>query len=245
MSISRLEQIFRTRDYLDNPLPNRPSFHQLLRQEISTEMDIVNEINNSGKPWGLSETQLIYTPGQDEYTINVTNFGKVMYVERLQGDQYIRYLNVPFSDVDDLDYGTVWQNWGNAYGTIPWITETPEKMSFFRTGVLNSEIKVRIQPQPLTSWTYVIHYMPGYIGNTDPLASAIQIPEHAEMARLRNALSLLAITEWSDNAEADDKKRARLKESFIYQLAPKEANYSRYLKSIAIPKPVFIDDWNG
>lgn len=245
MSVSRVEQIFKTRDLLDNPLPNRPSFHQLLRQQISTEMDIVNATNNSGKPWALAETQLNYIVGQDEYTINVTNFGKVMYVERLQGDAYIRYLNVPFSDVDDLDYGTVWQNWGSGFGQVPWMSETPERMSFFRVGTLNSQIKVRIQPQPQESWTYIIHYMPGYIGTDDALSSAVQMPEHAELARLRNAMALLPITEWSSDAVANREKRKDLAAGFMYQLNIKEPLFERYIKSINIPKPVFVEDWNS
>lgn len=244
MSVSRIEQIFRTRDLLDNPLPNRPSFHQLMRQEISTEMDIVNATNNSAKPWALSTYQLNYIAGQDTYTINAEDFGKVLYVERIQGDPYIRWVNVPFSDVDDLDYGTVWQYYMGSYGTLPWVTETPERMSFYRSGVLNSNYMVRIQPQPMTSWTYNIHYLSGYIGVSDPLSSAVQMPEHAELVRLRNAMALLPYTEWSDDKAENLAKRKELMMGFDYQLQIKEPLFSRYIKSIAIPKPVYLSDWN-
>ena len=245
MSVSRVEQIFRTRDLLDNPLPNRPSFHQLLRQEISTEMDILNKTSNSSRPWALSVYQLNYIPNQDTYAINVNDFGKVMYVERVQGDPWIRYVNVPFSDVHDLDYGTVWQYGSESFGVTPWITETPERMSFYRDGVLNSQCMVRIQPEPQTSWTYLIHYMPGILSNDDPLASAVQLPEHATLAQLRNAASLLPYTSWSDNKDEDDKQRQRIGTGLQYQLSIKEPLFDEYVKSIAIPKPVFLEEWNS
>lgn len=230
---------------MDNPLPNAPSFHQLLRQEISTEMDILNKTNNSGRPWALSTYQLNYTVGQDTYSINVNDFGKVMYVERLQGDPYIRYVNVPFSDVNNQDYGTVWQYGSNSYGVVPWITETPERMSFYRDGVLNSQCKVRIQPEPQTSWTYLVHYMPGVLSNDDPLASAVQLPEHASLAQLRNAVALLPYAQWGDDKAENDNIRKRLAAGFEYQLNIKEPLFREYVKSIAVPKPTFVEDWNS
>jgi hypothetical protein len=245
MSVSRTEQLFRTRDLLDNPLPNNPSFHQLLRQEISTEMDILNATNNSSKPWALSTYQLNYIVGQDTYAINVSDFGKVMYVERVQGDPYIRYVNVPFSDVHDLDYGTIWQYTSGSFGQVPWITETPERMAFYRDGVLNSQYMVRIQPQPIQSWTYIIHYMPGVLANTDPLASAVQLPEHATLAQLRNATALLPYAQWGDDKVENDNIRKRLAAGFEYQLNIKEPLFRTYIKSIAIPKPVFLEEWNS
>jgi len=245
MGVTRLENIFRTRDWLGRPLPNSPSFHDILRQEISTEMDILNKTNNSGRPWALSTYQLNYTPGQDTYAINVTDWGKAVYVERLQGDSYIRYLAVDFSDVNDLSYGTVWQYPSNSFGQTPWMAVAPERMSFYRQGVLNAQATVRIQPEPQTSWTYLIHYLPGVIGNQDPLESAVQMPEHATLAQLRNAASLLALAEWSTDEEKDERKRARLEKSFAYQLSIKEPFFREYIKSITIPRVQAIEDCNG
>ena len=45
MSVSRAEQVWRIRDLLDTPYPNKPSFHQIMRQELSEELDIANDLN--------------------------------------------------------------------------------------------------------------------------------------------------------------------------------------------------------
>lgn len=242
MSVSRIQNLFRVRDLLDSPMPNHPSFHRMMEQEISVEMDVVNQTNLSGQPWAVSTYELNYTVGQDEYTLNVTDWGKVIYVERLQGDSYIRYVSVPFSDINNLNYGTVWEY---NFGTLPWATVTPERMAFFRDGALNPQVKVRIQPEPQQSWTYVIHYMPGYIGTTDPLSVTTQMPEHAEMVRLRVAAALLPYTKWSEDEAVNDKKRDTLAKAFAFQLETKERLFSKYIQNITSPKTVEVSDWQG
>ena len=246
MGVTRIQNLMRVRDLLDNPLPNRPSAHQIFRQLLREEMDIVNETNNTGKPWALKEYQLNYTPNTSDYAINVEDFGKVLYVVRVQGDPYIRFLNVPFDDVNTAHYGTIWQNWyGNAYGVVPWASETPERMSFYRSGVLNAQAMVKIQPLPQQSWTYIVHYIPGYIGTQDPLETATQLPEMAELLRYRVAGALLSYAEWGDDKAENREKRKELALGFTDPRSRKEAIFSKYVKSIAIPKTVDIEGWNS
>lgn len=243
--ITRAQNIFRARDLLMNPYPQAPSFHRFLQQEISEEMDVVNAVMQSGKPWGVSEYQLNYSPNQGTYNLNVSDWGKVLYVRRVTGNQYIPYVNVPFDDVNTQHYGTVWLDFYNTLGSFFQPDNTPERMSFYREGVLNAEYKVKINPMPQTPWTYLITYIPGYIGVNDPLESAIQLPEHAEMVRLRIASALLPAAQWFEDEKMNIERRSQLALSYAPQLQRKEELFNRYLRSIAIPKTVEVESWNS
>lgn len=245
MPVTRSEQIFRIRDLLDRPYPNAPGFTDMLRQELSEERDIVNALNNTGVPWGVAEYTINYTPVTDTYPINVPDFGKVLFCVKATTNYYIPYLPVPFQNLEDQLYGTVWSWFNNNYAQAFALQETPERMSFYRQGVLNSQPSVKIQPMPQEAAQYVICYLPGYLGNDDPLESGIQLPEHAELVRLRAAMALLNYAKWSDDEAENRLKRADLAKGFEYQLARKEALFSKYITSINRPRTVSVEDWNS
>lgn len=245
MGVTRIENLFRMRDLLMNPYPQSPSFHRFFQQEISEEMDVVNAALETGKPWATATYQLNYNPNSDTYSLNVSDWGKVLYVVRVTGNQYIPFITVPFDDVNNQHYGTVWSNYSNTYGSFFQPDETPERMSFYRESVLNSEFKVKINPMPQEAWTYQITYIPGYIGTNDPLEAAIQLPEHAELVRLRGAMALLPSASWFEDETMNMNRRKELAQAFIYQLDRKEPLFRKYLKSIAIPKTIDLDPWNS
>ncbi len=229
---------------LDNSDPNKPSFHQLLRQEISEERDVVNATNNSGKPWATAEYQLNFTPNQASYAINVSDFGKVLYVLKETTNSWIPYIPVAFNDVSEQEYGTILAWYNNSYAQAFALSEAPEKMAFSRVGVLNAQYTVEIQPLPQQSVTYLITYLPGYMGDDDPLNSAIQMPEHAEMVRLRSAIALLPYTSWGEDMAMNATKRKELAQSFAFQLERKEKLFADYIRSINIPRMVDVEPFN-
>jgi len=239
---TRQEQIFRMRSGLDNPYPSNPSFHQLLQQEISEEMDILNATIQSAQPWATNTYTLNYNPNQDTYIISVSDWGKVLYVVRLFSNPYIQACNVEFDDLNNQHYGVTWQNW---YGTFayPWNT-VPERMSFSREGVLDADIKVTIQPMPQESCIYEICYIPGFLGNDDPLESSIQLPAQATLAQLRGQMALLPMSRWFENEEQNMAKRKELAQSYAYQLSRKEPIFENYIRNINIPKTTTLEDWN-
>lgn len=242
MGITRQQNIFRIRDGLDNPYPSNPSFHLVLKQEISEEMDIVNAAQQSGKPWAVQEYQLNYNPNQSTYTIDADDWGKVMYVVRETFNPYVQYIDVPFDDLGNLHYGVTWQGW---YGTLFPFTQTPERMSFYREGVMDASIKVKIYPQPQQSFTYHIGYVPGYIGTENSLESALQLPEHAELVRLRAQTALLPYAKWHEDEAANSAKRQELAASFAYQLQRKESLFDNFIRNINLPRTVTVEDWNS
>lgn len=244
MPVTRTENLFRVRDLLLRPLPQTPSFHDLLRQEISEEMDIVNATNNSGNAWAVAEYILNFQPAQNTYEINVSDWGKVLYCVKVTTNPYIPYLPVSFDDVSEQNYGTVWSWFNSSYAQAFALSETPEKMSFARVGVLNSTYTVTINPVPQQSAQYKLFYLPGYIGNDDPLESAIQLPEHAELVRLRAATALLPSAEWFDDDEKNSNRRKELADSFGFQLQRKEDLFQKYIRGINKPRMVDIDSWN-
>lgn len=244
MGVTRIENIFRVRDLLRRPFANQPSFHDLFRQEISEEMDIVNATNNTGIAWATAEYTLNFTPLQNTYQINVSDWGKVLFAVKATTNPYIPYIPVPFDDVSQMEYGTVWSWFNNSYAQAWVLPETPERMSFSRVGAVNSQITVTINPVPQESAQYVITYLPGYIGTSDPLETAIQLPEHAELVRLRMAFALLPNAEWSTDEPFNIARRNELGKSFAYQLERKEALFKTYIGGINRPRTVDCEDWN-
>jgi len=83
------------------------------------------------------------------------------------------------------------------------------------------------------------------MGTTDPLESAIQMPEHAYLVQLRAAMALLPYAEWGDDPVMNTDKRKQLMAGFEYQLSRKEPIFATYKHSINIPKPTFVGDWNS
>lgn len=240
---TRIQNIFRVRSLLDNPYPNAPDFSQIVQLELSAEADILNATNNSDRPWAIDTYQLNYTPGEQSYAIEVTNFGKPYLVTRIVPGPYITRLNVPFSDLDAQEYGAIWPWYGNGG---PWMNNsTTEKMSFFREGVTNSQISVTIQPQPQQACSYEITFIPGSVSEDDPLETSIQLPEHATLVQLRVATALLPYCKWHEDEGMNSAKRKELAMSFAYQLDRKEALFRTYISSMAIPRTVEISDWHG
>lgn len=245
MSITRLENIFRCRSLLDDPNPQAPNFHRMFLEEISVEQEILNATSNAQRPWAVKTYTLNYTPGLSSYVINCIDFGKPLLVSKVIYSPYIKRINVPFDDLNKPHWGTVFQAFNNTYG-IPWnVDNTPEQMSFYREGVVNSTYNVKIEPQPQQVATYELLYTPGYIGDADPLETAIQLPEHAELVRLRCATALLPYCKWSDDVAADTAKKQELAKAFEYKLSIKEPSFARYISSITTPRDVFVDSWNS
>jgi len=229
---------------LDNPNPQAPDFHRMFAEEISCEQDILLSTTNAQRPWATKTYQLNYTYGQDFYPINCTDFGKPLLVSKVLYSPYINRVNVPFNDLNSQNFGTVFQSFNSTYG-LPWnIENTPEQMSFYREGILDAQIRVTIQPQPQWSGVYEIIYAPSFVGDQDPLEACIQMPELAEVVRLRCAIGLLAYCKWSEDDAMNTEKKKELRDTFQYKLSVKEPLLQRYIASITTPRDVQISSWN-
>lgn len=248
MGASRLSNLFAVRGLLDYPQPNSPSFDILLRQCISEERSILNATNNTGKPWAVNQFVLNYIPGQNDYSINVSDWGKVLYCVRNTTNPYIPFLPVPFDDITDMQYGTLMSYfYGNGWGQSFGLSETIERIAFYREGVTNPIFRCRIEPAPQQSWTYYLNYIPGYLGQDDPLETQMQMSEHVELLRLRVAAAMLPYAKWSDDEAKNLARRKELKESFDYQLnrpQGKEKEFADYIRNFNRNNSVTVDDWN-
>lgn len=238
----------RIRDILDSPLPDAPSFHTLFRLEIAEEQDALNELNNTSHAWTNLEYRFNYTCGVDTYPINVSNFGKAIQVVRVMENCFIRYLPVPFDDFSTQSYGRIL---GGYYGGCGqnWpplgLTDTLEHITFYRAGTLNTQPMLKINPMPSCNAEYIITYLAGYQGTTDPLSASVNMPEHVELIRLRIAMAALPYAQWFTDEEQNRIKRKDLAAAFAYQLERKEQIYKQYIASMAHPRDVWIDSWNG
>lgn len=230
---------------LDSPTPQKPSFHQLLRQAFSDSMDIANALNNTGLPWSENTYQLNYNPNQSEYIINAPDWGKCLFATRLTGNPYIKEVPVGIGDRNNEHYGTILQMFYGVWGGILPYEESPEQLIFWRTGAYNSEQMVSVMPQPQQAWVYLLRYEVGYSGTGQSLGDALQLPEHQELSRLRSAASLLPYAEWGSDDAMNNAKRQALMMGFQYQLQRKEDLFRKYITSLNSPRPVFLDNWNS
>ncbi len=243
---TRSENIWRTRDLLDNSYPNKPSFHQYLRQTLSEEQDIITMLNNTAQPWTVAEFTLNYRPGLAYYDINVNDMGKILYVVRLTQNSYIPAIPVPFTDLANLQYGTLWNTFYNCYNGLGsyFLSETIEQMAFYRTGAVNQQVRVQIQPQPVESCQYVISYLVGPISQDDPLETTAALPEFATVIQLRAAMALLPYTQWTEDRGQDLERKKELAAAFQYQLARKELQMKDYVRQLTHARMVDVEDWN-
>jgi hypothetical protein len=154
---------------------------------------------------------------------------------------------VPFDDITELDYGTLLAGYYAGAGAIwPYNNnETLEHISFYREGTLNSTPMLKIQPMPQENETYIVTYLPGYQGSTDPLVAQVNLPEHVELLRLRMATALLPYSAWYEDEEKNRVKRKDLAMAFAYQMERKEGIYRQYIASITHGRDGMIDDWNN
>jgi hypothetical protein len=118
-------------------------------------------------------------------------------------------------------------------------------MAFYRSGDEASQPMVKIQPMPSTNAEYVVHYMPGWRGDDDPLTAEVNLPEHVELLRLRQASAALPYARWHEDEVENRIRRKELAEAFAYQMTRKEYAYKQYIASITHGKTTIIDDWNG
>lgn len=235
----------RVRDILDNPYPESPNFHQLFRIAIAEEQDIRNQTNNTGLPWIVNTTTVNYICGRDTYDLNVNDFGKPLFVLRATNNCNVKWLPVPFDDVTNMQYGKLLGAYYAGCGmAFPYLYETTlERMAFLREGDQASQPKVKIQPMPSQSAEYLIYYSPGWHGDDDALVSEVNLPEHVELLRLRQAMASLVYCKWSEDEAENRTKRKELAESFAYQLQRRERVFNEYIATMTHGRDTDIGYW--
>lgn len=249
---TRIENVFRVRTMLDTPYPNAPHFHRIFQQLMTEEMRLMNSLNTSGQQWAVNEFQLNYTPGQSDYQINVEDFGRPILVVRATTNPYVPYIPVPFDTITNLQYGTIFNYFWNSWALPMVLPETLEHIAFYRAGQNNQQIFAKIQPQPQAAVTYIITYVPGAIGEGDPLETSPALSEYQELLRLRAASALLPYTQFSEDRVADRARKIELKMGFELQLKGEDPQqksgweylFNEYIRSLSIPREVIIDSWN-
>ena len=244
---TRLENLIRIRAILGTPYISAPSFNDILRQELSEELDIVNRLSNTGKAWAVETYTFNYSANDTgTFALNVSNIGKILFVVRVMlNNQYVPALPVPISDFENQPYGTLIGNYYGIY-SMPWAYETTlEKMAFYRTGTVDQEYMVQVQPMPQESAVYEIYYVPGGVDADAALSSATAMPEFSNLVQLRAATALLPLAKWYEDEKENREKRKELAASYLYQLERKEMLFASYIGNLTKPRTQTISDWNS
>lgn len=242
MAVTRQENLYRIREGLDFPYPQKPNLHTVLRIELNNEQILCNQLNNTGKAWATATYNLSTSGDEDTYSLPFN--GKPLFVVRESGDPNYPLISVPFDDVNELKYGTL----GNAFSNLPFQTNpTIERMAFYRQGFLDATPKVKLVPTPNVDREYQITYLLGYLGTDDPLSVSLALPEHAAIVRYRSQMEIAlgGFAQWFEDEDRNRRKADDLVKSYTYALSMLEPNFKEYISNLVHPKMVDILDWDS
>lgn len=221
---------------LGEPSAQRPSQRQLLQATLNHCQSLFNQISNSNETWAIGQNDLILTvqPNVEEYALSGgPTMGKpfLMYTMDATNPAHIEQM-IPTYELENLllsYYGPrnaqfFWPTWtGSAQHTALGV-------SFYEKGGVDGWY-ARIRPVPQVSAQYRIIYGLGNWVQQAALSSSPVLSEHHHLLETRIALSVLPMTRWTDDEEADRKTRA----DYMRTLAADEAQFRRdfelYLRS--------------
>jgi hypothetical protein len=241
----RLEEEYsQVRDLLDYPLFQRPNPHQIFAELIRQWQFMVNQLNNTRRPWTVPQTPTTITSvaGQAEYLIIAADFGKPLFVYRELDNDIL--LPVPFADYASEIHNQSYEFWIAPLESGLSPVYSGEKVSFYRTPT-GSKL-MRIYPVPEESGNeYKVVYASGY---QDLIASEKEdetiLPEWSDYRCLRAALKLLGKCEWEGLTRAENAdKRREMKSDHLLDYSEQKAEFENYISNVQHEPPGEVGYW--
>lgn len=229
------QMMINARMRLGEPSAQRPSSRQLLQATLNHCQSLFNQISNSNEPWAIGGTDLILTVnnGQEEYSLSGgPTMGKpfLMYTMMPSNPAHIERM-IPTYELQNLLLSYtgprnglfLWPTWDNSNCTAMGV-------AFYEKGGIDGWW-CRIRPVPQLTAQYRIIYGLGNWVQQAALSSSPVLSEHHHLLETRIAQSVLAMTRWTDDEEADRKTRME----YAAMLANDEQQFRRdfeiYLRS--------------
>lgn len=222
---------------LGQPSAQRPSERELLQATLNHCQSLFNQISNSNEPWAIGVNDLILTvnPGQEEYSLSGgPTMGKpfVMYTMDSSNPAHIERM-IPTYELQNLLLSYA----GPRNGLLYWpqsfdgSTHTAMGVAFYEKGGVDGWY-ARIRPVPQLSAQYRIIYGLGNWVQQAALSSSPVLSEHHHLLETRIAQSVLPMTRWTDDEDADRKTRME----YAAMLANDDQRFTRdfeiYLRSL-------------
>lgn len=213
------------------PLPARPSRRYLLQLATTNLQSYMNRLSNTGRPWSVSETLLVVSPGVSEYLMPVDDISKVMDVTTTDSDNPSHIeRQIPFWDLNDLR--TDW----NAPANIPAITfydsqHTAQRIAFYRKEWQDS-VFAQVWPIPQFTCAYRVLYGVKGSAPTMSLDSSPIITQHHPLLVTKTALDALPGSAWWSDEASNRLRRNELAQSFDQRLPDLIKQFDIYVRSM-------------
>lgn len=217
------------------PLEQRPSRRYLLQLATSNLQTYMNRLSNTGRPWAVSETLLVVSPGLSEYLMPVSDIGKVMDVTTV-GDESNAHIErqIPFWDLNDIR--TDW----NAPSNIPAITffdssHTAQRIAFSRKN-WEDAVYATVWPIPQFPCAYRVLY--GVKGSA-PTMSLDQEPiitQHHYLLSTKTALDALPGSAWFGDESENRIRRKELQASLSMRLPDLLKQFEIYIRNMTVSR---------
>lgn len=219
--------------HLGEPRAQRPSNYQVLKKLSISIQRYINRLSLSERSWAVDETSLTVTTGTEDYPIAATNFGRPIQVRTVwpSNPSHIER-DIAFFELGDINFDWPFpKNVGALLFSPDGSPHTAERMAFFRKSGVD-QAYVRVQPIPQLTATYQILYQIGNYADSAALAAVPVLPQHHALIEVRTAISLLPITNWTDDPKADSLMREQLAMQLKNDEAGLSQDFESYIRSV-------------
>jgi len=251
MSTTILSEITGVRVMLNNPLPQSPSFKDILEELEAEYQHLTNSLNNTGNAWQIENYTLTTAAGTYEYEINPASgeFYKALNVTTVPDDDSIdpQYL-LEFTELEHIPKEWAWL--GQSRGQYMYSSHDSQMIAFYRQITDSGEkLYCQLRPTPTRVQTYNILYQVTdwwpRVGETDNLT--FKMPHASQKFYIRalvaQNLLLKGMVKWSFDDVKNYKTGTLVAQALEIRLARYKQAYDEYIDSLDNPDLTMIDVW--
>ena len=249
MANSVLDEVVAIRGLLDEPLPNAPSFEDVLEAIEAEYQQAVNQSNNTPNAWAKAEVQFTTTAGTRDYQIltNDDDFDKPLVVVTVPSDTLISpEYQLEFTEVEYLSQ--VWAWLGQNKGQYYFSSHDAQLIAFYHQLTDDGdEVWVSLRPTPAAAQTYKVIYQVGdwwsRVFASQDLGYELPFAPHKHYLRAVAAQTLLYKCRWSMDKTADMAMKSEIALTLQSKIERYRPVYDEWLRTLVVPDIISIESW--
>lgn len=229
--------------WLDNPLPQHPSPHQLYHTAFAKAQRLYNRVAVTGKPWATGTTTIEFPPtvlanGYSEILPMALppDVGKILLVSSATtGTEYAPLSNTILAPelVNIQDMFT-----NASLSDASWFGIGASRIGMFKDGY--GSWKMRVWGYLPEAVRYDVLYTIGDWAANQSIESSPIFSEHSGLLETDIALALLSKCQWSGDVAKDDSKKLSLLPGLQRDYEEFNREFESYIRSMRVPKVVTI-----
>lgn len=206
-----LQSISNVRRHLLKPKENAPDIDSILGAAIDEMQNFQNELGNSSVAWTIQEFDI--SLGASEDVLIPQEVGKILFVRTNYSSGY-PYGQVAVEFVDLRDASTDWWHYEPMAASRPedygYLAGYAGKIAFYRkSGSLYARVPLAYGGNLTVT---------AAAGVINPSLSGVSVlSEYHHLPEIRAAMNLLPAAEWTNNEEADERRRRNLMQTLSKQ----------------------------